>query len=227
MAKIVTKWLNFSQSNKEDNDTIVNEYIAAVVGPTPLRANQTCPEVAACFTVLEANWPFVKWIKAERCNPTQIHEQLIPTQSNAADDQEVESSSIQCGLQMRRNSLYPWIWDACCTMYISQPVQYRIWWSCVRFHSVPSNPPWLDWIKCSGLIQTRSLETSIKLERQERLVSHFFSCSAIELMLIFVRVGGADSTAANCILKWGAKFLSKWWCQNHSGRCEAPPRMFS
>ena len=54
-AKIVTKSLNFSQSSKEDNDTFVNEYeyIAAVVGPTPLRANQACPTVAAGFTVLE------------------------------------------------------------------------------------------------------------------------------------------------------------------------------
>ena len=40
--------------NKQTNDTIVNQYIAAVVGPTPLRANQACPTVAACFTVLEA-----------------------------------------------------------------------------------------------------------------------------------------------------------------------------
>ena len=34
------------------------------------------------------------------------------------------------------------------------------------------------------------------------------------------------STAADCVLKWGAIVLSKRWCQNHSGRCEAPPRMF-
>ena len=51
-AKIVTKWLNFSQSSKDDNDMIVNEYMAAVVGPTPLRANQACPTVATYFTIL-------------------------------------------------------------------------------------------------------------------------------------------------------------------------------
>ena len=121
-AKIVTKWLNFYQSSKDDNDTIVNEYIAAVVGATPLRANQACPTVATSFTVLEAKWPFVKLIKAERSNPTHIHEQLVLTQSNPADDQEVESSPIQSGLQMRENSICPWAWmsDAYCTMYISQ-----------------------------------------------------------------------------------------------------------
>ena len=145
-AKIETKWLNFSQSSKDDNDTIVNEYIAAVVGPTPLRANQACPTVATCFTVLEAKWPFVKLIKAEleRSNPTHIHEQLVLTQSNPADDQEVESSPIQSGLHMWGNSIYPWVSDAYRTMYLHFSIQSNGEFAAVS-DSIQSHPIRLDW----------------------------------------------------------------------------------